>query len=152
MSTPTEPTQPSPDPIPPAAPAAEPAPAPAAGKAKAKVSPTRNAISLVLLIVLLVVGGLELTALFQFNGAVSKLDQALEANEVDLLPLEQVEELLGKQPDGPLQPGDPGTRQTTYTWRGALRSHVLTAYYSYGDKPGLVRYEIGDVKAADPGE
>ncbi|QDV39057.1 hypothetical protein [Tautonia plasticadhaerens] len=152
MSTPTEPTQPSPDPISPAPPAPDAPPASAAPKEKAKVSPTRNAVSLVLLAVLLVVGGLELAALFRFNGAVNKLDQALEANEVDLLPLEQVEEILGKQPDGPLREGDPGTRQTTYTWQGAIRSHVLTAYYSYGDKPGLVRYEIGDVKAADPGE
>jgi hypothetical protein len=102
--------------------------------------------------VLLIVGGLELTALFQFNGAVSKLDQALEANQDDLLPLTDVEALLGKQPDGPLQPADRGTQQTSYTWQGAIRAHKLTAFYSYGEKPGMVRYEIGDAEAADPGE
>jgi hypothetical protein len=151
MSTPTE--QPESNPIPLDEPAAaSPEAGATASTPKAKVSPARNAVSLVLLIVLLIVGGLELTALFQFNGAVSKLDQALEANQDDLLPLTDVEALLGKQPDGPLQPADRGTQQTSYTWQGAIRAHKLTAFYSYGEKPGMVRYEIGDAEAADPGE
>ncbi|RUL83659.1 hypothetical protein [Tautonia sociabilis] len=149
MSTPTE----HPDPNPSATPQPDPtpaAPAAPAGKPKAKVSPTRNAISLVLLIVLVVIGGLELLALFQFNGAVDKLDQALEANEQDLLPRTTVEEILGKEPDGPLQDAEIGTQSTTYTWRGALRHHKLTAYYSRGESPGLVKYEIGDAEAETP--
>ena len=155
MSTPTEQPEstpnPTPDPVAPADPAAEETSA-TPPKPKAKVSPARNAISLVLLIVLLVVGGLELTALFQFNGAVNSLDQALEANTADLLPREDVEQILGKEADRELQPSDRGTQQTTYTWQGAIRAHTLTAYYSFGEKPGLVRYEIGDAEAADPGE
>lgn len=153
MSTPTdspESTPPAPSPAtPPVASSPEATDKPK--KAKAKVSPARNAISMVLLIVLLIVGGLELNALFQFNSAVNRLDKALEANEEDLLPRDQVEEILGKQADGPLQPDDPGSQATTYTWRGALRSHVLTGFYSYGDDPGMVKYEIGSAEATDPG-
>jgi hypothetical protein len=155
MSTPTDspestPAAPSPSP---STPPVAPAPEATAGstKTKAKVSPARNAISMVLLIVLLIVGGLELNALFQFNSAVNRLDQALEANEQDLLPRERVEEILGKQADGPLQPDQPGMQVTTYTWRGAIRSHVLTGYYSFGDAPGMVKYEIGSAEASDPG-
>ncbi|MEW4566859.1 hypothetical protein AB1L88_03240 [Tautonia sp. JC769] len=106
---------------------------------------------MVLLIVLLIVGGLELNALFQFNSAVDRLDQALEANEDDLLPRDRVEEILGKQADGPLQQDQPGIQATTYTWNGAIRSHVLTGYYSYGEAPGMVKYEIGSAEATDPG-
>lgn len=170
MSTPIEPTEPNPSSSEPASPLApevadappaspadpatvSPATAPkaTAPKAKPKVSPARNAVSLVLLVVLLIVGGLELTALFQFKGAVDRLDQALEENEEDLLPKPKVEELLGKTSDIPFVEDTPGMRWTTYTWNGAIRSHVLTAFYSFGEDPGLVKYEIGSASAEDPG-
>ncbi|WP_169978026.1 hypothetical protein [Tautonia rosea] len=150
MSTPTDSPESTPTPTtPPVAPVPEASASPT--KTKAKVSPARNAISMVLLIVLLIVGGLELNALFQFNSAVDRLDKALESNEDDLLPLTQVEEILGKKPDGPLQDDQPGMQSTTYTWRGAIRSHVLVGFYSYGDAPGMVKYEIGSAVATDPG-
>src|SRR5690606_4191780 len=88
-------------------------------------------------------------ALLRFNSAVGRLDQALESNEDDLIARTQVEEILGKQADSPLTE-DPTGMLTTYTWRGALRSHILSAYYSYGENPGLLRYEIGAPEAPDP--
>ena len=119
MSTPSEHPEPAatetPQTVSPASSPSE--PATATGAAKPKVSPWCNAISLVLLVVLLVVGGLELTALFQFKNAVNRLNVALDANENDLLPQAEVEEILGKPADGPIVDGPPGKRSTTYTWK-----------------------------------
>ena len=60
-------------------------------------------------------------------------------------------DVLGKQPDAPLIEDIQG-KQATYTWQGALRSHVLTVLYASDDETGLVRYEIGPPEASGPPE
>ena len=137
MSTPTEPSNP---PTPGAG--APEAGAPPTTKASSKVSPTRNIASIVLLIVLLAVGGLEITALFRFKNAVNALNAALEDNVSDLISRPRVEELIHKTADGPDADGDFGRKVATYTWRGAIRSHTMTVQYSSGTEPGLIDFVV----------
>lgn len=159
----TTPDHPEPAPVPEAAapapdsPApADPPPAPApeasasAAKPKAKVSPARNAIMATVLVVLLVVFGLEITAVMGVKNAAARLDKALEASQDDLITIEEAEsKLIGRQADGPGEeiPVN-GHLVKTYTWRGAIRRHTLSAEYATGTFPGLIKYEIGGAEAA----
>ena len=154
----TTPDQPEPAPAPEAdaaAPAdapttADPAPAPeaSAAKPKAKVSPARNAIMATVLIVLLVVFGLEITAVMGVKNAAARLDKALEASQDDLISMEEAEsELIGRPADGPGEERGGNRLVKSYTWRGAIRRHTLSAEYMTGTFPGLIKYEIGGAEA-----
>jgi hypothetical protein len=107
---------------------------------KKKVSPARNAIGVVLLVVLSAVAYLEWDANRRSAAGIAKLNQALAAEEGDLLSMEQVEELIGRKPDGPGVP-DGRDLKFTYTWRGVFRKYPLIAIYTNKSKPALLRTE-----------
>ena len=65
------------------------------------------------------------------------------------LRLRKPKSLLGKAPDGPGSDFAEGARtftKTTYTWRGALRSYTLAAYYTKGPGPCLHHFESEGAK------
>jgi hypothetical protein len=107
---------------------------------KKKVSPVRNAIGLVLLVVLSAVAYLEWDANRRSNAGIAKLNLALAKEEGDLLTMEQVEGLLGRGPDGP---GVTEGRElkVAYSWRGVFRKYPLIAVYKNGKEPALLRIE-----------
>ena len=121
------------------------------GEAKktAKVSPARNVISLVLLVVVGTTAIVELTTLQRYNSVVSALKKRLPKDNND--PLTKVaerpsraesEKIIGRAADGPLAVAG-SEKFTTYTWHGLIRKHVLTAFYTTDEKPALIRIETG---------
>ncbi len=107
-------------------------------RGKPRVSPARNIASLLLLAALAGVGLMEFSANQGYNSAVTRLDAVLATEDGDLLTQAEVERLIGKTPDGPLEEvGD--ERRAHYTWRGLVRSYLLTAYYRDQDPPRLIR-------------
>jgi hypothetical protein len=106
-----------------------------AGPSKKPVSPARNAISLVVLIAVLVIGYLEISARVGYTMAVNALEKRLNDEEHALPTLEEAEKIIGKQADdagGDVQ--DPATSFTylkkNYTWRGLIKSYTLEAFYT----------------------
>jgi hypothetical protein len=63
-----------------------------------------------------------------------------EADSGELLTKEQVEDMIGRGPDGPGVDQD-GTTKVTYTWKGAIRKYPLTTFYTKQDPPKLLRIE-----------
>ncbi|MDB5349766.1 MAG: hypothetical protein JWN86_1013 [Planctomycetota bacterium] len=117
-----------------------------ANKAKAKVSPARNVVGLVLLVVFGTTAIVETMANRGFNAAATALKKRLpeetsDSNAVvaELPTKEEAEKILGKSPDGPLVKED-GMRKATYTWRGVIRKHVITAFYTDEAKPKLNKF------------
>jgi hypothetical protein len=105
-----------------------------------KVSPVRHVIGLVLLVSFSAVAYLEWDANRRSSAGIARLNQALASEEGDLLSMEQVEELIGRRPDGP------GVTQgqelkVTYTWRGVFRKYPLVAVYTRKSQPALLRTE-----------
>ena len=115
---------------------------------KPQVSPVRNLAGVVLLVVLAGVGFLEYSANQGYNSAMNSLDAALGNEEGDLLTQAEVEAMIGKTADGPLEAVG-GELRGRYTWRGLFRSYDLTAYYLDQKPPRLLR--LGDPAPADPG-
>ncbi len=116
------------------------------GKPRAKVSPARNVVGLVLLVAFAGAATIEFLAINGFNSAVGALKKRMPkdgddptALNAELPAKSEVEKILGKTPDGPLE-STGGEKKATYTWQG-LRKHVLTTYYSTGKDPALLRTE-----------
>ncbi len=114
---------------------------------KKKVSPARNVVSTILLIVFATVAALEFRGNYQFNRAVtainarlpSQADEAKPNSKLAEIPTrEETEKIIGKAADGPAV-SEGGFEKATYTWRGAIRKHTLTAYYQGKKKPNLVK-------------
>jgi hypothetical protein len=114
--------------------------APEQPKEKKKVSPVRNVIALVLLIAFSAIAYLEWNANRQSGAAINKLSKALENEEGDLMTMQQVNELIGREPDGP-GVDDKGETRVTYTWKGVFRKYPLTAIYTKQAPPKLLRTE-----------
>jgi hypothetical protein len=117
---------------------------------KPKVSPARNAVGLVGLLILIAIAVFQYWAFFGFNAAVHALEARSQDEEKGLVDIAEVERLIGKTPDGPGSDFLDGNRtftKTTYTWRG-LRSYTLTAYYTKGLGPCLHHFETESAKYA----
>ena len=118
-------------------------------KKKAKVSPVRNVIGLVLLVVIGTTAIVELTTVQRYNSVVSAVRKRLPKDSSDPLAKfperpsrSEAEKIIGRSADGPLVDAGP-EKSTTYTWRGLIRTHVLTAYYTTDEKPALIRVDTG---------
>ena len=113
-------------------------------KAKTQVSPARNAVAVVLLVVFSAAAYLEWNANRQSGAAIARLNRAMAKDEDEdggnLLSKEQVETLIGRGPDGPGVDQD-GMTKVTYTWKGAFRQYPLTTFYTKQDPPKLLRIE-----------
>ncbi|MBX6316015.1 MAG: hypothetical protein IRY99_24345 [Isosphaeraceae bacterium] len=109
-------------------------------KGKKRVSPARNAIGLSLLVVCATVAYLEWNANRQHGAAVRKLERYLDQEQDNMLSRDEVEKMIGRAADGPAS-NENLQQKVTYTWRGVIRKHVLTAYYTGDSKPRLIRIE-----------
>jgi hypothetical protein len=108
---------------------------------KKKVSLLRNVISTVLLVTFATVAVLEFQANRGYNAALKALVAKMPSDEdtdAGLLPMVEAEKLIGRAADGPAVKEE-NLLKKTYTWRGAVRTHKLVAFYSVGDPSGLVR-------------
>jgi hypothetical protein len=114
--------------------------APEKPKERKKVSPTRNVIALALLIAFSTIAYLEWNANRQSGAAINKLNKALENEEGDLLSMQQVNDLVGREPDGP-GVDDKGELRVTYTWKGVFRKYPLRTIYTNQSPPKLLRTE-----------
>jgi hypothetical protein len=111
--------------------------------------PTRNVISLVVLLVVVAVGWIQYSALGGYNSAVKSLDELTKADDQGLLTIEEAEKRIGRSPDGPgisSKEGDRTIIKMTYTWRGLLKSYKLTAVYMKESDIRLLRYETVEAK------
>ena len=117
--------------------------------AKKPISPARNIIGLIILVAVVVVGVIEYSAYFGHRWAASALKARVEEEEKDLMTVQEAESLLGKAPDGPpvdFKAGSFNFWQKTYSWRGLLKQHTLTAYYTKEKEPRLHHYETDGEK------
>jgi hypothetical protein len=121
-------------------------PAKPKGKNQKKVSPARNAIGVVLLVSLSTVAYLEWSANRRSGAAISKLNEILGKEEGDLLSMKEVEDLIGRKPDGPAIEEN-GVLKVTYTWKGVFRQYPLFAIYRNQSPPMLLRIGMADGKA-----
>jgi hypothetical protein len=113
----------------------DPSPSPTenTGSPKKKVSPTRNVIGLIALVVVLAVTGFQYAALIRYTVAVKALDARAVDDDKGLMTNQEVDSLLGKAPDGPSSDFTEEGRnfsKKTYTWQGPLKSFTLTAVYT----------------------
>ncbi|MHB1557577.1 MAG: hypothetical protein ACYC61_08870 [Isosphaeraceae bacterium] len=111
---------------------------------KPEVSPTRNLIGLIVLVVVLVVGGMQVMAVFGYNSAVRRLNDRTADETKDQVTEEEAEALMGKKPDGE------GTKvegagftflKKTYRWGGPIKSYSVFAYYTTS-KAGTVLHHF----------
>jgi hypothetical protein len=125
----------------------------AKGPSKKGVSPARNAIGVVVLVAVVVVGWLEYSAKSGYNNAVTTLDARTQNETSELMAAKDVEALIGKSPDGPGEDVNLDGRtftKKTYTWRGVLKSYPLTAYYTKQQDPRLHHFQTEGAKPAGP--
>lgn len=114
-------------------------PTPPAQKPRGKVSPTRNIVGIVLLIVFGAIAAAEWSAKQKQGAAAKSLEKAVGNDESEMLPQADVEKLLGKAPDGPGVDED-GQNKVSYTWSGLFKKYRLNAYYTREATPHLVKY------------
>jgi hypothetical protein len=123
------------------------------GPPKKAISPARNIIGVLVLIAVVAVGVLQYSQLMGFNAAAGRLQTRFEDETKDLMTEPEVDQLLGKAPDGPGSDYDDGNAhytRTTYTWSGLLKSYTLAAYYTKQKEPKLHHYETEGTKLAPP--
>jgi hypothetical protein len=121
--------------------------------AKKPVSPARNVIGLVVLVGVLVYGGFEVSAKRTFNNAVSALEARSQDEDKGLMTVQEAENILGKQPNGPAVDFHDGLwhyTTKTYTWPGVLKQYTLTAYYTTEKDSRLHHYETEGKKVELP--
>jgi hypothetical protein len=123
-----------------------------AGPQKKKgVSPARNAIGLVALVVVVAVGAIQYTALARFNSAVKALNDRMAVEDKELMTEPEAEALIGKAPDdagSDVQIGTASYTKKTYTWKALLKPYTLSAYYTKGKTPLLHHTESEGEKYA----
>jgi hypothetical protein len=120
-----------------------------AGSGKKPISPARHAVGFVVLIAAIVWCWFEYSAISGYNAAVNALDTRLRDENKALPALPDAETLLGKSPDGPgseVTEGHQTFTKKTYTWRGVVKSHTLTAYYTKEREPALHHFETEGAK------
>ena len=121
-----------------------PSPTETTGSPRKKVSPTRNLVGLIVLVVVLAVAGFQYAALIRYTAAVKALNARAVDDHKDLMTDQEADSLLGKAPDGP---GSNFTEEgqnfikKTYTWQGPLKSFTLTAFYTNGSAAYLHHFE-----------
>src|SRR4051812_18337227 len=108
-----------------------------------KVSLARNAIGVVLLVSISMVAYLEWSANRRSAAAISKLNAVLGKEQADLLSMREVEDLIGRKPDGPVAEEN-GALKVTYTWKGVFRRYPLIAFYKKQSTPKLLRIGMAD--------
>ena len=116
---------------------------------KKPISPARNIIGLVILAAVLVVCWFEYSAVLGFNAAVKALEARTQNEEQGLATVAEAETLLGKAADGPAEDFNDGTwnfDKKTYTWKGLLKQHTLTAYYTKEQDSRLHHFETEGTK------
>lgn len=116
---------------------------------KKGVSPARNAIGLVVLIAVVVIGVFQYTAMASFNSAVNALNDRMALEDKDLMTQPEAEALIGKAPDdagSDFQIGSATYTKKTYTWKALIKSYTLTAYYTKGNVPALHHTETEGAK------
>ncbi len=124
----------------------DPSPSPTenTGSPNKKVSPARNLIGLIVLVVVLAVAGFQYAALIRYTVAVKALDARAVDDDKGLMTSQEADSLLGKAPDGPgsefTEEGRNFTKKT-YTWQGPLKSFTLTAFYTNGAAAFLHHFE-----------
>jgi hypothetical protein len=107
---------------------------------KKKVSPARNAIGIIFLIVAVSIALSQFYAVLGYKAAVKALDARSQDEDKGLMQVPEVETLLGKSPDGPdtdFQEGNRTFTKKTYTWPAVLKSYTLTVFYTKGLGPCL---------------
>lgn len=111
---------------------------------KAKVSPARNIIGLVLLIVCAAAAAVEILATRGYNAAVAHLEKIIPQDSTDptakKVPRADVERLIGKAPSGELKKLGGGEEEALYVWQG-LRRHAVKAYYESQAPENIIRFE-----------
>jgi hypothetical protein len=111
---------------------------------KKPISPARNIIGLIILAAVLVVCWFEYSAVLGFNAAVHALETRTENEETGLATVAEAEKLLNKEADGPAEDFNDGAwhfNKKTYTWKGLLKQHTLTAYYTREQDSRLHHFE-----------
>jgi hypothetical protein len=134
---------PNPEGAAPASPSADSPKAPT-GPARKPVSPVRNAIGLVVLIAVVVIGSVEITSKYRFNAAVNALNERSSDETKELMTQSETNVLLGRQPNGPgVDVGEMGSVFTRkiYTWPSLSGHRFLTAYFTKQSEPRLHHYE-----------
>ncbi|HZW31975.1 MAG TPA: hypothetical protein VFF52_14790 [Isosphaeraceae bacterium] len=111
---------------------------------KQPISPVRHAIGLVVLVAVLAIGWLEYSARRGYQTAVNALNERTQEEDKELMTVQEAENLLGKQPDGPPTDAEDGGRvysKKTYTWHGLIRSYPLAAFYTKEKDARLHHFE-----------
>jgi hypothetical protein len=118
-----------------------------AAKVKPKVSPMRNLIGVILLVVFSCAAFLEISSNRAYTSAITKLEARMPKDSTDpsdkngTLPSQvEVEKLIGKAPSGPLVK-EGGEQKATYSWQGLRKKYLLKAYYTNEKAPNLIRIE-----------
>lgn len=129
---------------------------PGPGKAKPKVSPARNVIGLVLLVVF---GGAAVAELMAYRGhssAITTLQGMLPKDDkgrtiedpytkVEGRPTQAAAEKAIGLTGAPAKLKDDGVEQyATYNWKGLFRAYKLNVYYTKDTPPALVRVSTED--------
>jgi hypothetical protein len=119
------------------------------GPSKKPVSPTRNAVGVVVLIAVLAVGWIQYSARSAYTAAVNALNERTQNETKGLMTVSEAATLIAKPADGPgvdVKEENATYMKQTYTWSGLLKSYTLTAYYTKGAEPGLHHYETEGAK------
>jgi hypothetical protein len=130
-------------------PSAAPSAGTPAAPPKKGVSPARNAIGLIALLIVVTVGVLQYMAMGKFNATVNTLNTRMEDESKDLMSLSEAESLIGKAPDdagSDFREGTATYTRKTYTWWAPLKSYTLAAYYTKGTPPALHHTESEGAK------
>jgi hypothetical protein len=120
-----------------------------AGPPKKQVSPARNAIGLIVLIAVVVVGYFEISARVGYTMAVNALNKRLADEDHGLPTVTETEKLIGKAPDdagSEFREGSSRYMKKTYTWKGLINNYEVAAYYTPGTELALHHIEAGGEK------
>ena len=124
-------------------------PTPKTPPSKKKTSPARNAIGLVVLVIAVAAAWSQFSAVGGYNAAVKALETRTQADEQNLMTVEEAEKLIGRAPDGPDTTSKEGGRTIiakTYSWRGLLKSYKLTGFYVKETDIRLLRFKTEGAK------
>jgi hypothetical protein len=119
---------------------------------KKQVSSARNAIGVIVLVIVAGAGWFEYSAKSGYNAAVTALDKETQDEVKGFLGGQEAERLIGKAPDdagSDFQDGSRTFTKKTYTWRGLLKPYTLTAFYTKEKDVHLHHFET-DAKKLPP--
>ena len=111
---------------------------------KKGVSPARNAIGVVALIVAGGIAWFEYSAKIGYNSAASALDKRTQDEHNGFLTPQEAETLMGKLPDdagSDVQVNNMTFTKKSYTWKGLFKSYTLTAFYTKNQDARLHHFQ-----------